>query len=69
MQAQKQFLEAMSHRAHLDDSMELVGQLLFGLEKGPKVLQTVRPAGQSLVDDWKCLKSMVISFILVIIRT
>ncbi|KAJ8448862.1 hypothetical protein Cgig2_011483 [Carnegiea gigantea] len=59
VEAQKQFLEAMSHRAHLDDSMKLVGKLLFGIEKGPKVLETVRPAGQPLVDDWKCLKSLV----------
>lgn len=62
VEAQKQFLEAMSHRAHLDDSMKLVGKLLFGIEKGPKVLQTVRPGGQPLVDDWKCLKSLVRAF-------
>lgn len=59
MAAQKQFHEAMSHRMHLDDSIELVGKLLFGIEKGPKVLMAVRPAGQPVVDDWQCLKTLV----------
>lgn len=57
--AQKQFAEAMAHRMHLDSSIELVGKLLFGLEIGPEVLKTVRPAGQPLVDDWACLKTLV----------
>ncbi|XP_021276816.1 vacuolar-processing enzyme-like [Herrania umbratica] len=62
LEAQKQFVEAMSHRMHIDDSMKLIGKLLFGIEKGPEVLKTVRPAGQPLVDDWKCLKKMVRTF-------
>lgn len=62
VEAQKQVIEAMSHRAHLDDSMKLVGKLLFGIENGPEVLKTVRPAGRPLVDDWKCLKSLVRAF-------
>lgn len=45
---------------HLDESMKLVGKLLFGMEKGPEVLKKVRPAGQPLVDDWRCLKKLVI---------
>ncbi|XP_021716668.1 vacuolar-processing enzyme-like [Chenopodium quinoa] len=61
-QAQKQFTEVMSHRVHLDDSIKLVGKLLFGIEKGLYVLQTVRPTGQPLVDDWNCLKTMVRTF-------
>ena len=64
VEAQKQFLEAMSHRMHIDHSMKLIGKLLFGIERGPEVLNTVRPAGQPLVDDWKCLKKMVIFLIL-----
>lgn len=60
-EAQKQFMEAMSHRVHLDDSIKLVGKLLFGIEKGLQVLQTARPAGQPLVDDWNCLKTLVTS--------
>jgi hypothetical protein len=57
--AQKQVLEAMSHRMHIDDSVKLVGKLLFGMKKGPEVLTSVRPAGQPLVDDWDCLKTLV----------
>lgn len=59
-QAEKQFMEAMSHRVHLDNSIKLVGKLLFGIEKGLDVLETVRPTGKPLVDDWNCLKTMVI---------
>jgi len=61
-QAQREFLEAMSHRMHIDESMKLIGKLLFGIEKGPEVLSAVRPSGQPLVDDWDCLMTMVRSF-------
>ncbi|XP_061374750.1 vacuolar-processing enzyme-like [Gastrolobium bilobum] len=60
--AQKEVLEAMSHRMHIDNSVKLIGKLLFGIEKGPEVLNTVRPAGLALVDDWDCLKTMVRTF-------
>lgn len=60
--AQKQVLEAMSHRMHIDESIKLVGKLLFGMKKGPEVLTSVRPAGQPVVDDWDCLKSLVRTF-------
>lgn len=60
LNAQKQFFEAMSHRMHIDHSVKLIGKLLFGIKKGPEVLNAVRPAGQPLVDDWACLKSLVI---------
>ncbi|XP_026409569.1 vacuolar-processing enzyme gamma-isozyme-like [Papaver somniferum] len=53
-EAQKQSVEVMPHRMHVDRS---IGKLLFGFEKGPRVLEVVRPAGQPLVDDWDCLKS------------
>ncbi|KAK4274593.1 hypothetical protein QN277_017790 [Acacia crassicarpa] len=62
VEAQKQVLEAMAHRMHLDNSVKLIGKLLFGIEKGPEVLNTVRPTGQPLVDDWDCLKMMVRTF-------
>ncbi|KAA3490671.1 vacuolar-processing enzyme-like [Gossypium australe] len=61
-EAQKQLLEIMSHRMHIDTSVKLIGNLLFGTEIGPDVLNVVRPAGQPLVDDWKCLKEMVKTF-------
>ncbi|KAK7352525.1 hypothetical protein VNO80_17947 [Phaseolus coccineus] len=60
--AQKQILEAMSHRMHIDDSMKLIGKLLFGIEEGSEMLNSVRPAGQPLVDDWDCLKTLVRTF-------
>lgn len=60
--AQTQLLEFMTHRMHVDKSVNLVGNLLFGQEKGPAVLKAVRPQGEPLVDDWDCLKKMVRTF-------
>lgn len=62
LHAQKELVDVMSHRLHVDNSVELVGKLLFGSKKGKEVLKTVRPAGQPLVDDWGCLKTMVRTF-------
>lgn len=62
VEAQKQFFDALSHRMHIDNSVTMVGKLLFGIEKGPEVLKAVRPAGQPLVDDWDCLKTLVRTF-------
>jgi len=59
VEAQKQFVEAMSHRMHIDHSIKLIGKLLFGIEKASEVLNAIRPAGQPLVDDWDCLKTLV----------
>ncbi|KAL0908077.1 hypothetical protein M5K25_022546 [Dendrobium thyrsiflorum] len=59
LDAQKELLDIMTHRMHVDKSINLIGKLLFGLEKGIEVLSAVRPTGQPLVDDWACLKSMV----------
>ena len=49
----------MGHRSHVDISVELIGNLLFGCSDGPMVLKTVRAAGEPLVDYWSCLKSTV----------
>ncbi|WCJ26002.1 Vacuolar-processing enzyme [Euphorbia peplus] len=51
--------ETIKHRNHLDNSIELIGTILFGPKHGSKVLQSVREFDLPLVDDWKCLKSMV----------
>ncbi|KAJ0986572.1 hypothetical protein J5N97_004928 [Dioscorea zingiberensis] len=59
LEAQKQFLDVLSHRLHIDNSIELILRLLSGYEKGLEMLNSVRPTGQPLVDDWDCLKSMV----------
>lgn len=61
-EAQKQLAEAMDHRSHVDNSIKMIGKLLFGIEKGPQVLKTVQPAGEPLVYDWSCLKSLVRTF-------
>ncbi|XP_018437086.1 vacuolar-processing enzyme alpha-isozyme isoform X2 [Raphanus sativus] len=61
-EAQKQLLEAMSHRLHVDSSVLLIGKLLFGISEGPTVLNKVRPNGKPLVDDWDCLKTLVRAF-------
>ncbi|KAL3633519.1 hypothetical protein CASFOL_022281 [Castilleja foliolosa] len=61
-EAQMQLAEAMAHRTHIDNSIKLIGKLLFGIKKGPQVLKAVRPAGQPFVDDWDCLKSLVRTF-------
>uniref|UniRef100_A0A0D9YAK4 Legumain prodomain domain-containing protein n=1 Tax=Oryza glumipatula TaxID=40148 RepID=A0A0D9YAK4_9ORYZ len=61
-EARKQLLEMMAHRSHVDNSVELIGNLLFGSEEGPRVLKAVRATGEPLVDDWSCLKSMVRAF-------
>eukprot|EP00268_Persea_americana_P054658 TRINITY_DN6287_c0_g1_i1.p1 TRINITY_DN6287_c0_g1~~TRINITY_DN6287_c0_g1_i1.p1 ORF type:complete len:492 (+),score=83.51 TRINITY_DN6287_c0_g1_i1:314-1789(+) len=62
LNAQKQLLDVMTHRLHIDNSMELIGKLLFGSEKGSEILKTVQPMGQPLVDNWDCLKTMVRTF-------
>lgn len=59
LDAQKQLLQVLEHRSHVDKSVRLIGNLLFGSENGPRVLESVGAAGQPLVDDWSCLKSMV----------
>ncbi|XP_068647170.1 vacuolar-processing enzyme-like [Aristolochia californica] len=60
--AQRELVDMLSHRMHIDRSIELIGRLLFGSVKGTEMLNAVRPAGQPLVDDWTCLKMMVRSF-------
>ncbi|KAI3858127.1 hypothetical protein MKX03_022446 [Papaver bracteatum] len=54
-----QIKEMMTHRTHLDTSIRLVGDLLFGPHKGSSTLSVVRSPGSPLVDDWGCLKAMV----------
>ncbi|MCD9559368.1 hypothetical protein HAX54_017274, partial [Datura stramonium] len=57
--AHAKLIEAISQRTQVDNSVKHLGELLFGVEKGNEVLHIVRPAGQSLVDNWDCLKSYV----------
>ena len=55
----REISETVTHRKHLDSSIDFIGKLLFGFENGPSELQAVRPSGKPLVDDWDCLKRMV----------
>lgn len=45
---------------HLDASVNTIGVFLFGPRKSSSVLSSVRNSGLPLVDDWRCLKDMVI---------
>eukprot|EP00850_Spirogloea_muscicola_P018295 SM000166S02476 [mRNA] locus=s166:79817:83389:- [translate_table: standard] len=49
----------ISTRRHLDHSVEMLGDLLFGSANTLSPYRIVRPPGQPLVDDWDCLKRMV----------
>ncbi|KAH9306246.1 hypothetical protein KI387_010650, partial [Taxus chinensis] len=62
LEAEKELVETMTHRLHLDRSIKLIGKLLFGSEMGPSVLNAIRSYGHPLVDDWDCLKTMVRTF-------
>lgn len=59
LEAHKNLVDVMSHRLHVDQSVELIGNLLFGAKEGSNILSAVRASGMPLVDDWSCLKSMV----------
>ncbi|XP_048530452.1 vacuolar-processing enzyme-like [Triticum urartu] len=61
-EARRRLVETMARRSRVDSSVELIGGLLFGSEEGAKVLDAVRSAGQPVVDDWDCLKSVVRTF-------
>ncbi|KAM3368906.1 hypothetical protein ACQJBY_017052 [Aegilops geniculata] len=57
--ALREVKETVLHRKHLDTSVDFIGKLVFGFDKGPSVLGAARSSGQPLVDDWDCLKTMV----------
>ena len=55
----REIKETVVHRKHLDSSIDFIGKLVFGFEKGPSVIEATKGPGQPLVDDWDCLKTMV----------
>ncbi|KAF7010186.1 hypothetical protein CFC21_024635 [Triticum aestivum] len=59
LRALREVKETVLHRKHLDSSIDFIGKLVFGFEKGSSVLGAVRGSGQPLVDDWDCLKIML----------
>jgi legumain len=60
----REISETVTHRKHLDSSVDFTGKLLFGFENGPSVLEAVRPSGKRLVADYDCLKRMVSTMLL-----
>ncbi|XP_024523144.1 vacuolar-processing enzyme [Selaginella moellendorffii] len=62
-EARERMMNALAHRQHVDESVDQVGERLFGSKAAAsKVLSTVRGSGLALVDDWTCLKSLVQAF-------
>lgn len=59
--AATELAKTIVHRKHLDDSVQLIGEILFAGENALEKLTAVRPAGSVVVDDWACLKTMVSS--------
>jgi legumain len=59
--AAEELAKTIKHRRHLDDSVKLIGEIMFAGENSDK-LNEVRPAGSVLVDDWACLRTMVRTF-------
>ncbi|KAL5551103.1 hypothetical protein UlMin_001279 [Ulmus minor] len=55
----KEIKETTNHRTHLDQTITLIGTLLYGPQNSSSQLNSVRAPGLPLVDDWGCLKSMV----------
>ncbi|GAB4837126.1 hypothetical protein Ancab_002037 [Ancistrocladus abbreviatus] len=59
VRAQEELAKEIARRNHEDHSVKAIGEILFGSMDAAKVLNSVRPAGQPLVDDWDCLKALV----------
>ncbi|MFS7941598.1 putative legumain protein [Helianthus anomalus] len=53
----KEITDTLTHRGHLDTSIDMIGVLLFGPQNGRSILNSVREHGLPLVDDWECFKS------------
>ncbi|KAK4587569.1 hypothetical protein RGQ29_018828 [Quercus rubra] len=62
LEAQKQLQDEISLRKHVDYSINHIGELLFGNGSSSKVLETIRPSGQPIVDDWNCFKMLVSTY-------
>ncbi|KAJ8445823.1 hypothetical protein Cgig2_027904 [Carnegiea gigantea] len=60
-QAQKELDEALSHRKHIDLTIQGIGEALLGAQ-GYEELKVVRSPGQTIVDDWDCFKALVGSY-------
>ncbi|KMT17972.1 hypothetical protein BVRB_2g033180 [Beta vulgaris subsp. vulgaris] len=58
-QYEKELEDAISHREQVDCTFEEIGKAVFGDDNGIQMIKTVRSAGQPVVDDWDCFKTLV----------
>nr|XP_043614739.1 vacuolar-processing enzyme-like [Erigeron canadensis] len=58
----KEIEEAVRYMTNVDSSINTIGLLLFGPQKGRSILHSVRDPRVPVVDDWKCLRSVVYWF-------
>ena len=56
----KRIEETTAQRRHLDDSISMIGNVLFDSVNANSITKRARVPGSPVVDDWDCLKSMVI---------
>ncbi|KAG8380284.1 hypothetical protein BUALT_Bualt07G0177300 [Buddleja alternifolia] len=59
VEAQKQLTSEINSRMLVGNRMKQISSSLAGVKSGIAILHTVRPEGQPLVDDWRCLKTLV----------
>jgi hypothetical protein len=60
LEAKKRLMDEISYRKHVEYSINHIVMLLFGNSNSSSILlDTVRPPGQPLVDDWDCFKMLV----------
>ncbi|KAK7338517.1 hypothetical protein VNO77_19129 [Canavalia gladiata] len=62
IKSQKELDAEIAHREQVDNAVHLIGDLLFGEENSSTMMLHVRPAGQPLVDDWDCFKTLIKSY-------
>ena len=62
MEASERLEDEILSRRHADNSINQIGELLFGEAKSSRVLNRIRGHGQSFVDDWNCFKKYVSQF-------
>ncbi|KAI4311338.1 hypothetical protein MLD38_036243 [Melastoma candidum] len=59
IEAQKRLNAEIARRQKEDSNINLIVKLLLGDAKSSSAFNAVRPAGQALVNDWDCFKSLV----------
>ncbi|KAJ8770846.1 hypothetical protein K2173_021761 [Erythroxylum novogranatense] len=62
VEAQKKLQEVLAHRQHVDSSINHIVTTIHGTEQVSEIMNSVRPSGLPLVDDWDCLKNFVTTY-------